>query len=104
MLKLSSSLGANGKLGASNPNNGPLSTGTSGLTYNGQVFYAAFADAVFGPNAATPWLKLEGDAASAAVPEPGQVAASLLLLAGIGGYVFIKRRKTAKPAVAPIAA
>ncbi len=40
----------------------------------------------------------------AAVPEPGQVAASLLLLVGIGGYVFIKRRKTAKPAVAPIAA
>jgi hypothetical protein len=27
-----------------------------------------------------------------AVPEPGQVAASLLLLGGIGGYVFIKRR------------
>jgi hypothetical protein len=41
---------------------------------------------------------------SAAVPEPGQVAAPLLLLAGIGGYVFIKRRKTAKPALAPIAA
>ena len=41
---------------------------------------------------------------SAAVPEPGQVAASLLLLAGIGGYVFVKRRKAAKPAVAPIAA
>jgi hypothetical protein len=34
---------------------------------------------------------------TAAVPEPGQVAASLLLLAGIGGYVWIKRRKTAKP-------
>jgi hypothetical protein len=29
----------------------------------------------------------------AAVPEPGQVAASLLLLGGIGGYVFIKRRR-----------
>jgi len=28
-----------------------------------------------------------------AVPEPGQVAASLLLLGGIGGYVFIKRRR-----------
>ncbi len=40
----------------------------------------------------------------AAVPEPGQVAASLLLLAGIGGYVFMKRRKTAKPALAPVAA
>ena len=47
---------------------------------------------------------LAGDTGTAAVPEPGQVAASLLLLVGIGGYVFIKRRKTAKPAVAPIAA
>jgi hypothetical protein len=37
---------------------------------------------------------------SAAVPEPGQVAASLLLLAGIGGYVWMKRRKAAKPAAA----
>ncbi len=34
----------------------------------------------------------------AAVPEPGQVAASILLLAGIGVYVWRKRRKTAKPA------
>jgi hypothetical protein len=40
---------------------------------------------------------------SAAVPEPGQVAASLLLLGGIGGYVFLKRRKAAK-ATAPAAA
>jgi hypothetical protein len=39
---------------------------------------------------------------SAAVPEPGQVAASLLLLAGIGGYVWLKRRKPAK-AEAPAA-
>jgi len=31
-----------------------------------------------------------------AVPEPGQVAASLVLLAGIGGYVWMKRRKTGK--------
>jgi hypothetical protein len=37
---------------------------------------------------------------SSAVPEPGQVAASLLLLAGIGGYVFLKRRKAAKPVLA----
>jgi hypothetical protein len=34
------------------------------------------------------------------VPEPGQVATSLLLLGGIGGYVFLKRRKSAKTAVA----
>jgi hypothetical protein len=33
------------------------------------------------------------------VPEPGQVAASLLLLVGIGGYVWMKRCKTAKAAV-----
>jgi hypothetical protein len=38
--------------------------------------------------------------AAAAVPEPGQVAASLLLLGGIGGYVFLKRRKVVKAAVA----
>ena len=35
---------------------------------------------------------------NAAVPEPGQVAASLLLLTGIGSYVWAKRRKVAKPA------
>ncbi len=33
------------------------------------------------------------------VPEPGQVVASLLLLGGIGAYVFIKRRKKSAPAV-----
>jgi len=32
---------------------------------------------------------------SSAVPEPGQVASSLLLLSGIGGYVYLKRRKAA---------
>ena len=36
-----------------------------------------------------------------AVPEPSQIAASLLLLTGIGGYVFLNRRK---PALAPTAA
>jgi autotransporter-associated beta strand protein len=40
--------------------------------------------------------------ASAAVPEPGQVAASILLLVGIGGYVWMKRRKTTKAAVAAV--
>jgi hypothetical protein len=40
------------------------------------------------------------DVTSAAVPEPGQVAASLVLLAGIGGYVWLKRCKAAKAATA----
>ena len=40
----------------------------------------------------------------AAVPEPGQVVASLLLLSGIGGYIFLKRRKATKSVVAPTAA
>jgi hypothetical protein len=39
-------------------------------------------------------------AAASAVPEPGQIAASLLLLGGIGGYVFWNRRKAAKVAAA----
>ncbi len=34
------------------------------------------------------------------VPEPGQVAASFLLLTGLGGYIWMKRRKTAKTATA----
>jgi hypothetical protein len=37
---------------------------------------------------------------SSAIPEPGQFAASLLLLSGIGGYVFLKRRKVTKTAPA----
>ena len=37
---------------------------------------------------------------TAPVPEPGQVAASLLLLGGIGGYVFIKRRRKSATAAA----
>jgi hypothetical protein len=40
------------------------------------------------------------DVTAAAVPEPGQIAASLLLLFGIGGYIFLKRRKAAKAATA----
>ena len=46
----------------------------------------------------TAGFTLAAAAPPSAVPEPGQVAASLLLLAGIGGYVWMKRRKTAKPA------
>jgi hypothetical protein len=36
----------------------------------------------------------------APVPEPGQVAASLLLLGGIGAYYFVKRRRKSAPAAA----
>jgi hypothetical protein len=35
---------------------------------------------------------LAGDTGSAAVPEPGQVASSILLLAGIAGYLAYRRR------------
>jgi hypothetical protein len=34
------------------------------------------------------------------IPEPGQVAASLLLLGGIGAYYFVKRRRKSAPAAA----
>jgi hypothetical protein len=37
---------------------------------------------------------------SSPVPEPGQVAASVLLLGGIGAYVFIKRRRKSATSVA----
>jgi hypothetical protein len=39
------------------------------------------------------------DVTSAAVPEPGQVAASILLLFGIGSYLWLKHRRNAKPAL-----
>lgn len=103
VLKLSNSIGSGAKMGGSSPSDGPLSTGTSGLTYNGRVFYSSFSGSVLGPFATTPWLKLEGDVSSPAVPEPSQVA-YLLLLASVGGYVAMKRRKAAKPAVATLAA
>lgn len=44
-----------------------------------------------------------GSIAPTGVPEPGQVAASLLLLGGIGGYIFLKRRKAAKAAALTVA-
>lgn len=37
------------------------------------------------------------------VPETGQIATSLLLLGGIGGYIFLKRRKVGKSAASPLA-
>jgi hypothetical protein len=106
VLKLSNSIGAGSAIGLPVNTEATVSTGTSGLTYDGRVVYLAWegGSGVFGPLSSTPWLKLEGDVASAAVPEPGQVAASLLLLAGLGGYVAMKRRKTAKLALATVAA
>lgn len=50
-------------------------------------------------NSATPTTFSPTFAAASSVPEPGQVAASLLLLGSIGGYIFLKRRKAAKVAV-----
>jgi hypothetical protein len=43
-------------------------------------------------------LYAAGGSDPSSVPEPGQVAASVLLLSGIGGYVFLKRRKAAQAA------
>jgi hypothetical protein len=37
---------------------------------------------------------------TAAIPEPGQVAASLLLMGGIGAYYFVKRRRKSVPSAA----
>jgi hypothetical protein len=45
-------------------------------------------------------LRYTYTASPSPVPEPGQVAASLLLLGGIGGYIFIKRRRVATNASA----
>ena len=61
-----------------------LSSGNTLTRFAGAIDNMAFWDSVPTPSP---------------VPEPGQVAASLLLLGGIGGYVFWKRRKTAKVAV-----
>jgi hypothetical protein len=58
----------------------------------------------FGTPTISPSDFFTGSGGSSAVPEPGQVAASLLLLTGIGGYVFLKRRKAAKTALVPTAA
>jgi hypothetical protein len=39
-------------------------------------------------------LRYTYTAAPSGVPEPRQVAASLLVLVGVGGYAFMKRKKT----------
>lgn len=70
-------------------------------TYSGQSF------ASLGLTAGTYVWSWTGDsvtlnvgAAPSPVPEPGQVAASLLVLAGIGGFVWLKRRNANKSALA----
>jgi hypothetical protein len=67
-------------------NNSMTATPTPSTTFN-----------LLAPNTSVT-LRYTYTPSTAPVPEPGQVAASLLLLGGIGGYVFIKRRR--KPAVA----
>jgi hypothetical protein len=66
--------------------------------YGGALKIAGLADATTAAEAINATVQ-----SAVAVPEPGQVAASLLLLAGIGGYVFLKRRTAAK-APSPAAA
>lgn len=62
-----------------------LSSGNTQTRFAGAIDNMAFWDSEPTPSA---------------VPEPGQVAASLLLLGCIGGYVFLKRRKVAKAGAA----
>lgn len=49
-----------------------------------KAFNTSYSGAVNGPVAVT-----------APVPEPGQVAASMLLIGGIAGFVIVRRRKAA---------
>ena len=79
------------------------------LPYFSQEFTAAANDEVLniegfnliGRNAITDILIVDITAPDpAAVPEPSQVAASLLLLAGIAGFAIVKRRKNASALVA----
>ena len=47
MLKLSQSVGAGALVGDSSPSDGPLSTGTSGLTYRGQVIPVSWDPSIY---------------------------------------------------------
>jgi hypothetical protein len=76
--------------------------GSGTIQFTGQ--FTSLSWQVLDPEFFAMWnIGVTSASAPSAVPEPGQVAASLLLLSGIGGYVFVKRRKAAKPA-APAAA
>ena len=83
--------------------NGALNSGYSGwaeFSFNnvgavlGAVAFATSGDIVIGNtgNGLYTPVVLQ-DVSTAAVPEPSQVAASLLLAAGIAGFVIVKRRK-----------
>jgi hypothetical protein len=61
--------------------------------YANQCIINSTGDVIFSTN---PYeYTLATDASIAAVPEPSQVAASLLLAAGIAGFVIVKRRQEA---------
>lgn len=87
-----------------------IGDGTSTFAYNGlldivlnQSGSAGSTASVTSSNALAPTqltLQYSYTPGIAPIPEPGQVAASLLLLGGIGAYVFIKRRKKSAPATA----
>jgi len=84
-------------------------SGFAGLRYNagsGNYFYGwvemnynAAADTVTVSRFAFQDVANISAPTSTPIPEPGQVAASLLLLGGIGGYVAWKRRRNNRPSV-----
>ncbi|MBU6183116.1 MAG: hypothetical protein KGR46_09945 [Verrucomicrobia bacterium] len=81
-----------------------LATAASGNDFALDNIY--FGETTLSPSylAGTTAIRSAGDIENpsnlaSAVPAPGQIAASLVLLAGIGGYVFLKRRKAVKAGV-----
>jgi hypothetical protein len=89
-----------------NPASFSAYTGLSSISFDSTIVIAANSGGSFtlnGANLLSPTsltLQYSYTPGTAPVPEPGQVAASLLLLGGIGAYVFIKRRKKSAPAAA----
>jgi hypothetical protein len=73
-----------------------LPTGYFLLQLDGDTFFAGLFDDI---NGSVSYFTV-AVADIAAVPEPSQVAASLLLAAGIAGFVIVKRRKEASLALA----
>jgi hypothetical protein len=95
--------------GIANPNPGWLDGYLDELAFFNQELTSSEITGIYnaglaGSSITTLGYALEPYSDPSSVPEPGQVAASLLLLSGIGGYVFLKRRKAAKPALMPTAA